>query len=255
VIPEAAPAQARPPAILTGGSQGIGAAVLKRLGLAGYDCLVVGRTPPAQASAAFAAHDLSTDEGVAGAVEEIEEFLHGRCARVLINNAGGAMPCATLDLDVARLRSVLTLNLVAPIQLCRAVLPGMRRAGAGSIVNVASTAGRVGVPYLPSYSAAKAGLISFTQSLAAETASYGIRVNAVCPGAVNTELAREGRAMLSALHGLEANEYEQRMKNATGLGRLLNSDEVAAVIYWLATCLEHPVTGQAINVCGTIEMG
>jgi NAD(P)-dependent dehydrogenase (short-subunit alcohol dehydrogenase family) len=250
-----APRPDRPVAVLTGGSRGIGAAVLDRLLDFGYDCAVIGRTRPAARQVAFIARDLSEQREVVAACADLRAFLGDRPASVLVNNAGGAEPVATHMLDPDRVAADLTLNLTAPMLLCGCVLPAMRAAGGGSIVNIGSTAGRTGVPYLPTYSAAKSGLIAFTQSLAAETAGDGVRVNAVCPGAVATDLAAAGRAGLSAFHGLPPEAYEERMAHATGLGRLLRPEEVAEVVCWLAQGAAEAVTGQTINVCGTIEMG
>jgi len=174
---------------------------------------------------------------------------------VLVHNAGGSSPRPIEGLQADDVERDIALNLTAAILLARAVVPGMRAAGGGAIVMVASTAGRTGVPYLHCYSAAKAGLIAFTQSLAAETAGDGIRVNCVCPGAVETRSARIGRDALAALHGLPPGEYERRMARATGLSRLLQPSEVAEAVLWLASDSASGVTGQTLNVCGVLEMG
>ncbi|WHT16222.1 SDR family NAD(P)-dependent oxidoreductase [Crossiella sp. CA-258035] len=247
-----------PVTILTGGSTGIGAAVLTRLLAAGRRVLVLGRSAPqAKQEVDFLPCDLSTEDGVADAQAAVLAYLGERetHAEVLINNAGGGLPCPAEELSAETLRADLTLNLLAPMLLCATVLPGMRAAGRGVVVNVASTAGRRGVAYLHGYGSAKAGLLNFTQSLAAEVVADGIRVNAVCPGAAHTELAETGRAQLSRLHGLELADYQQRMAKATGLSRLLSADEVAEVVCWLAEGHDRPLTGQALNVCGTLEMG
>ena len=158
-------------------------------------------------------------------------------------------------LDVGDVHADLTLNLLAPMLLANAVVGGMRAAADGAIVTISSTAGRTGVAYLHAYSAAKAGLITFTQSLAAECAADGVRVNCVCPGAVDTRSARDGRQELSRLHGQHPRAYEDVMVSRTGLGRLVSADEVADVVCWLATDAGRAVNGQVINVCGTLTMG
>lgn len=250
----------KPIAVLTGGSRGIGAEILARLLGADHDVLVIGLSPPVgpvDGRVVFSHCDLAAGEGVRAAATAIEVYLHarGRPADVFIHNAGGALPRPIDDLQADEIQHDITLNLIAAILLARAIVPGMRAAGRGRIVNIASTAGRAGVPYLHSYSAAKAGLIAFTQSLAAETASHGVRVNCVCPGGVETESARTGRDALSALHGLPTGEYEQRLARATGLSRLLHPSEVAEVVLWLASSSAAGVTGQTVNVCGVLEMG
>lgn len=245
--------------MISGASRGIGAAVLRRLLDVGYESLVIGLSPPDVPSSShttFFHRNLSSTDDLHLAVTDVQGFLssNGRAADLLVNNAGGGDPCTIDDLDIAAVHADLTLNLVAPMFLARAVVPGMRAAGHGSIVNVSSTAGRTGVAFLHAYSAAKAGLIAFTQSLAAEVAADGIRVNCVCPGAVDTVSARQGRDRLSRFHGLKPEEYEQRMAGRTGLARLLLPDEVADVVLYLAGDRQPALTGQTVNACGILEM-
>ncbi|MGY0237008.1 SDR family NAD(P)-dependent oxidoreductase [Longispora urticae] len=246
-----------PVAVLTGASRGIGAAVLGRLVDDGFACVVVGLSRPAAGVAEFIRRDLSDPADVAAAAVDLRDVLAamGRPARLLVNNAGGAFPRAGHELEPARVGADVTLNLVAPMVLASTVLVGMREAGEGSIVNVASTAGRTGVAYLHAYSAAKAGLIALTQSLAAEYADQGVQVNCVCPGAVATGSAHDGRAELSRLHGLDPADYEKGMASRTGLGRLLAADEVAEAVHWLGLRAGRAVNGQTLNVCGTLTRG
>lgn len=249
-----------PVAVLTGGSRGIGAAILDRLIADGYECLVIGMSPPTgdhANRAAFLERDLSTRGGVIAAVEDVEGHITtaGRPAELLVNNAGGGWPTPIEDLSMPVVERELCLNLTVPMLLSRAVLPGMRGAGRGSIVNVGSVAGRQGVRYLHSYGAAKAGLVAFTQSLAAEVADDGVRVNCVVPGAVDTQGARAGRREISRRLGIDADDYERAMTARNGVSRLLGPGEVADVIAWLAQPERRGLTGQAINVCGTMVMG
>ncbi|WP_167486428.1 SDR family NAD(P)-dependent oxidoreductase [Nocardia terpenica] len=248
----------KPTAVLTGASRGIGAAVLESLVEDGHHCLVIGRTEPETIGAAvdFMAAELSDRATVAALPAEVMSYLErrGGPAAVLVNNAGGGYPCPADVLDPETAAAEVTLNLLAPMMLVRAVLPGMIAAGAGTIVNVASTAERPGVPYLHAYSASKSGLVAYTQSLAAEVAPKGIRANCVCPGAVATEMATTGRAELARLHGLAPGGYEAEMARRTGLDRLLDPREVAAAVRWLCSAGSGAVNGQTINVCGTLSM-
>ncbi|MGH7184943.1 MAG: SDR family NAD(P)-dependent oxidoreductase, partial [Pseudomonadota bacterium] len=240
-------------AVLTGGSRGIGSAIVARLLESGYDCLVIGLSDPGVAGADFVRTDLSDPDDTARTAAYLRELGSGnRPVSLLVNNAGGGMPSRLADADSAHITHDLVLNLTAPILLTSAVLPGMCEAGAGAIINVASTAGRTGVAFLHTYSAAKAGLIAFTQSLAAECAPYGIRAYCVCPGAVATNSARAGRAELSRLHGMEPDTYEDVMAQRTGLGRLVQPDEVAEIVQWLAIHGGPAISGQTLNICGTL---
>lgn len=246
----------RPVAVLTGGSRGVGSAVLTRLLGCDYDCLVIGLSDPGVAGVDFVRADLSDADDTARAAAHLQGIgSGGRPVSLLVNNAGGGMPSRLADAHSAQVNRDLALNLTGPMLLAAAVMPGMRAAGAGTIVNVASTAGRTGVAFLHAYSAAKAGLIAFTQSLAAECAPHGVRAYCVCPGAVATTSAGEGRAELSRLHGREPDAYESAMAQRTGLGRLVQPDEVAEIVQWLALRGSPALTGQTLNVCGTLTMG
>jgi NAD(P)-dependent dehydrogenase (short-subunit alcohol dehydrogenase family) len=246
----------RPIAVVTGASRGIGAAVVRRLTDGGHDCVAIGLNQP-ETCALFIRADLSDAVAAETAGRELGGYLRARCAApaVLVNNAGGAPPATAVDITPDQVHRDITLNLVTPILLTRVVLDRMRDSGNGVVVNVSSTAGRTGVAYLPAYSAAKAGLIAYTQSLAAEAAAYGVRVNCVCPGAVDTEGADNGREGLALLHGLERDAYQEAMAGRTGLGRLLQPAEVADVVHWLVADAGPAVNGQTINVCGTLMMG
>jgi NAD(P)-dependent dehydrogenase (short-subunit alcohol dehydrogenase family) len=245
-----------PLAVLTGGSRGIGAAILARLRSSGYDCLVIGLSRPGGNGVDFVRADLSSPDDTARAAAYLRGLSEAnRPVSLLVNNAGGGLPTRLADTDGAQVNRDLALNLTAPILLTSAILPGMQAAGAGAIINVASTAGRTGVAFLHAYSAAKAGLIAFTQSLAAESTPQGVRAYCVCPGAVATTSAGQGRAELSRLHGLEPDAYETTMVQRNGLGRLVQPDEVAEIVQWLALHGGPALSGQALNVCGTLTMG
>lgn len=247
-------------AIITGGSSGIGAATLDRLVGAGFDCLVIGRNAPGQTTTGprpvHLKADLRDREQIEATCQKMVEWVEAGNGPpdVLINNAGGGLPSRTSDLSMTDVEADLNLNLIAPIMLSRSILSSMRMARAGAIVNIASTAGRTGVPFLPVYSAAKAGLIAFSQSLAAECATDGIMVNCVCPGATRTEMASYGRRELSLLAGLEGSAYEQIMASRTGLNRLIEPDEVARVVCWLALNAEPALNGQTINTSSILSM-
>lgn len=244
----------RPVAVVTGASRGIGASILERLSQS-HDCIVIGRTRPSRCTR-FISADLTNSIATEEAATELDYWLRSRGTppALLVNNAGGAKPATAIDIPPEQLRQDITLNLLAPMLLTRVALRAMKAEGAGAIVNVSSIAGRSGVAHLPAYSAAKAGLIAYTQSVAQEAIHFGVRVNCVCPGAVDTTGAAEGRQQLSRLHGREPNAYQDHMADRTGLGRLIRPEEVAEVVYWLAL-RTNALNGQTINVCGTLAMG
>jgi NAD(P)-dependent dehydrogenase (short-subunit alcohol dehydrogenase family) len=179
-------------ALVTGGSRGIGLALARRLAAEGYALTLVSRSPAEAArdlGCAWYAGDLREEDVVRGAVaHHVAE--HGRLD-VLVNNAGVGMGQDVGALKTSRVDVQLALDLRTPILFYREALPHL---GSGAwVVNVASLAGVDGQPWLSVYSAAKAGLIAYTESMNKELGSRGIRSCAICPGTVDTDLtAYEG---------------------------------------------------------------
>ena len=131
-----------------------------------------------------------------------------------------------------------------------AVVPGMLDAGFGRVVNVASTAGLAGYPYVSAYCAAKHGVIGLTRALAMEFARRNITVNAVCPGYTDTDIVREAIANIGAKTGRTAEEALAELTRNNPQRRLVRPDEVASAVVWLCLPASDAVTGQAISVSG-----
>ncbi|MGL4975898.1 MAG: SDR family NAD(P)-dependent oxidoreductase, partial [Bosea sp. (in: a-proteobacteria)] len=131
-----------------------------------------------------------------------------------------------------------------------AVLPGMQAAGGGRIVAMASTAGLKGYRYVSAYTTAKHAIIGLVRSLALETASSGITVNAVCPGYTQTDLVSESVAVTAAKAGRTSDEVLADMLADKPLGRLIQPAEVADTVLWLCGSGASAITGQAIAVAG-----
>jgi NAD(P)-dependent dehydrogenase (short-subunit alcohol dehydrogenase family) len=176
-------------ALVTGGSRGIGLALARRLAAEGYALTLVARSPEAAArelGCAWYAADLRQEDAVRAAVAHHAD-VHGRLD-VLVNNAGIGMGQDVGELKTSRVDVQLALNLRTPILFYREALPLLKEAGGAWVVNVASVAGLDGQPRLSVYSAAKAGLIAYTDAMNKELAAHGIRSCAICPGTVDTEL-------------------------------------------------------------------
>ncbi len=182
-------------AVVTGAAQGIGRWTAELLAERGYNLAIVDLRQPLETVNAIQAHDGQALGGAGDIADEatVLQFLedvfdsYGR-ADVLVNNAGISLISPAERTPVNEYRRVLEVNLVAPFLLAKAFGEKMLEAGSGSIVNVASIAGLVGIADRAAYNASKHGLIGRTRTLAAEWGGRGVRVNAVCPGWVKTEM-------------------------------------------------------------------
>ncbi len=171
----------------------------------------------------------------------LEEF--GRID-ILVNNAGMNMRAPTLEMKLEDWRRVLDVNLNGTLYAALAVLPEMIKQKQGRIINISSTTAKT--PHknaAPSYGASKAGVNYLTQHLAFEMAKYNIRVNAVCPGPVETDMT-----------GQWTGEYRERVLSGVPLGRLGTPENVADTVVFLASGMSGFITGETINVNGGTYM-
>src|SRR5213595_2705864 len=173
---------------------------------------------------------------------------------ILVNNAGVYRAAAPLDVTEEHWDAVLSVNAKAVFFGCQAVLPMMIAQKRGSIVSVASMAGKVGNRNNLPYNASKAAVVSMTKSLALAHAKDGIRVNCVCPGFVETDMWTKVARDQGAVMGISAEEFTRRRAQAVPLGRMERAEDVAAVIGFLASDRAGYVTGQALSVDGGLVM-
>jgi 2-hydroxycyclohexanecarboxyl-CoA dehydrogenase len=241
-------------ALVTGGASGIGAATARRLAAEGArvaigDLNEQGARELAGELDGFACHlDVADTRSVASAVAATVEALGE--IDVLVNNAGTDRFSFFVNTDEELWDFVLAVNLRGVLAVTHAVLGSMQGRRSGSIVNVASEAGRVGSQGSVVYSAAKAGVIGFTKAIAREAARYQVRCNAVAPGPIETPLLNAAPLML----GEVGERLKAAMVNATALGRSGQPEEVAAAIAFLASEDASYVTGQTLNVSGGLSM-
>ena len=235
-------------AVITGGAQGIGYATAERMLSSGASVVLWDMDAPLLGSAKESLGKLGrvgtvqlelTDAAAVmqATTQTIADF--GRID-ILVNNAGITGGNAkTWELAPDMWRRVIEVNLVAPYLVCRAVVPQMLKQGYGRIVNVASVAGKEGNPNASHYSASKAGLIALTKSLAKETATKGILVNAVAPAAAKT-----------AMFATMTQQHIDFMLGKIPMGRFVEVQEIAAGICWLASEDCSFTTGSVLDLSG-----
>jgi NAD(P)-dependent dehydrogenase (short-subunit alcohol dehydrogenase family) len=235
-------------AVVTGGTRGIGAAVARALREAGAEVIVTGRTPPAEERESnFIAFDVRDEAQVKSAFAAIEK---GGGVDILVNNAGAAAS-APFDRHTSdTFKAMLDVHLLGAVYCIQAALPSMRTRPYGRIVNVASTAGLKGYPYVSAYCAAKHALIGLTRSLALELARTAITVNAVCPGYTCTELIDEAIETIQRKTGRSHDEALAQLTAVNPQGRLVEPEEVAHAALWLCQPEARSITGQSLVVAG-----
>jgi 3-hydroxybutyrate dehydrogenase len=175
---------------------------------------------------------------------------HFRRIDILVNNAGFVESAPLERLEPALWERTLDVNLTGTYRCTRTVLPAMIKQRHGRIINIASTAARVGYRYTTAYCAAKHGVLGFTRALALEVATNGVTVNAVCPGWVDTDMTKASIRRIAEKTGRSAEEARRTLEAMNPQRRLVRPEEVAAVALFLARRDAAAITGQAYGVDG-----
>lgn len=225
-------------ALITGGANGIGAAIAKKCHEAGYETVILDRAGD------DAIHcDLSDPESTRAA---LEQALAGGPITRLVNNVGAVFANSLSDQTVEEFDNAVALNLRSAFLCAQALVPGMREAGFGRIVNIASRAA-LGKELRTAYSATKAGLQGMTRTWALEEGKQGITVNAVAPGPIATELFMNANPAES--------ERTKAIVNSIPVGRMGTPDDVAHAAVFLLSADAGFITGQTLYVCGGMTVG
>ena len=233
--------------LITGSSRGIGAEVAVKAAAEGALVAVhyhrsadaAMQTLARVREAGSDGETFAADVGDGAQAEELVVQVIARFGRVdgLVNNAGLTQVGPFLEIDPTGWDAVIRTDLTAAFHTCRAVLPSMVERGSGTIVNIASRLAQIGVAETAAYSAAKAGLIGLTRSLAQEFGPLGVRVNAVAPGMTLTEMTTD----------LATSEEGKRRLRDMPLGRFGRADEVADTVIFLLTDASSLFLGQTLN--------
>lgn len=233
-------------ALVTGAGRGIGRAIALRLAAEGARVAVTdvdeetARQTSAEIGGAGVRMDVTDAASVRAGVAQAEAALGP--VDVLVNNAGWDKTEPFVRSAEETWDKVLAINLRGPIRVTRGVLDGMIERRRGRIVSISSDAGRVGSSGEAVYSAAKAGIIGFSKTLARELARYQINVNVVCPGPTNTQLLKEV--------GGDNPKLLEALRRAVPFGRIGEPEEIAAAVAFLASDDASFTTGQTILVDG-----
>jgi 3-hydroxybutyrate dehydrogenase len=246
-------------ALVTGGGRGIGRAVALRLARAGAFVAVAARTR-AEVDAvveeirAGGGRSVAASANVGKADEVRALFQNAREAMggidILVNGAGVASSGPLVKTDDETWHAAIETNLSGVFYTTREALPEMTSRGFGRIVNIASIAGKTGLPYLAAYVASKHGVLGLTKVAALECAAQGVTVNAICPGYVDTAMTEVGIARIVERTGISATDARRHLEDTSPQKRMVTADEVAALALYLCRDDARGITGQALNVDG-----
>ena len=251
--------------LVTGAGSGIGKAIALAFSASGHRISLCGRrTGPleavrdeiagtggeAQVHGDFDVTDPAVvGKGIAAAIERFGDI------GVLVNCAGEAPSAAFDKTDLTIWNRVIGINLSGTFLVTQAALASVKRAGKGRIINIASTAGLTGYPYVSAYCASKHGVVGLTRALALELARTDVTVNSVCPGFTDTPLLSGAIETITSKTGRTPDEARASLARSNPQGRLVTPQEVVDTVLWLSSERASAITGQAIPVAGGEVLG
>ncbi len=242
-------------AIVTGGGTGIGLAVARALAAKGLAVTVMGRTrAPLKAAATqlpgggFVVCDVTDEASVTAALAQAEAARGP--VRVLVNNAGAVTTAPFEKVDLDAWSAALDINLLGAVRMIQAALPSLKAQPWARVINIASTAGLKPYAYVSPYVASKHALVGLTRALALELAKTSVTVNAVCPGYTRTAIVETAIETIAVRTGRDIDAAQAVFTGANPQGRLVEPEQVASAVCWLASAESGAVNGVALSISG-----
>ena len=231
--------------LVTGASRGIGKTIAKSLQSYGNVYVTARNEEKLKefGNEMYFVCDLSKEDDLI----KLGEFIQEKGIDILVNNAGEYTYCGIEDTEISKLNEILSINLKAPIYLMHSAIPHMKKNKFGRIINIGSISGVMGEAYASMYSATKAGLIGLSKATGLELAEFGITVNTINPGWVDTELGKSS---------IEDSEFsEEEILESIPQRRFVKPEEIAGLVKYLISEEAKGITGQSINICAGLSVG
>lgn len=231
--------------LVTGASRGIGKTIAKSLQSYGNVYVTARNEEKLKefGNEMYFVCDLSKEEDLL----KLGDFIQEKKIDILVNNAGEYTYCGIEDTEISKLNEILSINLKAPIYLMHSAIPHMKKNKFGRVINIGSISGVMGEAYASMYSATKAGLIGLSKATGLELAEFGITVNTINPGWVDTELGKSS---------IEDSEFsEEEILESVPQRRFVKPEEIAGLVKYLISEEAKGITGQSINICAGLSVG
>lgn len=231
--------------LVTGASRGIGKTIAKSLQSYGNVYVTARNEEKLKefGNEMYFVCDLSKEEDLL----KLGDFIQEKKIDILVNNAGEYTYCGIGDTEISKLNEMLSINLKAPIYLMHSAIPHMKKNKFGRVINIGSISGVMGEAYASMYSATKAGLIGLSKATGLELAEFGITVNTINPGWVDTELGKSS---------IEDSEFsEEEILESVPQRRFVKPEEIAGLVKYLISEEAKGITGQSINICAGLSVG
>lgn len=231
--------------LVTGASRGIGKTIAKSLQSYGNVYVTARNEEKLKefGNEMYFVCDLSKEEDLL----KLGDFIQEKKIDILVNNAGEYTYCGIEDTEISKLNEMLSINLKAPIYLMHSAIPHMKKNKFGRVINIGSISGVMGEAYASMYSATKAGLIGLSKATGLELAEFGITVNTINPGWVDTELGKSS---------IEDSEFSaEEILESIPQRRFVKPEEIAGLVKYLISEEAKGITGQSINICAGLSVG